>query len=503
MRNNRLLWFLFIGYAALSAWSMMHHVPWSDEVHSWNIAKSSGSFSDLLANSRYEGHPPGWYTLLWIISRFTHQVGWLQVVQWVIACAVIFLVLFCSPFPMILKLLIPFGYYFLFEYAVFSRNYGIGVLLVCLLCVIIRRRFAFQYVLYLILLYLLFNIHLIAMILACSLHVYHLLLQRERQQKKLYLLFDVLIGLVFVALALRSIYPPPDSSLKVDFQDSTHVLAIKPFINAPLRSLVPIPAWWEYHFWNTQFLLDAEGIHGVIRYFQPLLALALIASVFWLLWPNRKCVALFGTNLLISGVVSITSFTLGSARHAGFLFIAFFAAVWLLFYENPLTVRKIRLTIVLLSFQIVAGVFAFVQTLRFPFSHLDQIKTLAGEVPARGQLVTDYWTMNAYAAFMNKPIYCIDLQKEKSFVVWNRDMVALLKNPYRYSSGLAALFAREGTHDVYMISMSKPQLLASIDPDLFSTYHVALFDKREGAIEKGSNLYLYKITANYAILNNP
>ncbi|HEV2483836.1 MAG TPA: hypothetical protein VGS79_29425 [Puia sp.] len=498
MRNNRLLLVVFAVYAVLSAWSMLHHVPWSDEVHSWNIAKSSGSFGDLLAHSRYEGHPPGWYTLLWIISRFTHQVGWMQAVQWVIACTVIYLVLFCSPFPVILKVLIPFGYYFLFEYAVFSRNYGIGVLLVCLLCLIIRRRFPFQRVLYLVLLYLLFNIHLIAMILACSLHVYHLLLQRERRQKNLYLLFDVLIGLVFVVLALRSIYPPPDSALKVDFQDSAHVLAIKPFINTPLRAFVPLPAWWDYHFWNTQFLLDEEGMHGVIRYFQPLLSLALIASIFWLLWPNRKCVALFGANLLISCVVSITSFTLGSARHAGFLFIAFFAAVWLFCYETSLTAGKTRLIIVLLSFQVVAGVFVFVETLRFPFSNLDQIKTLTGEVPPGRQLVTDYWTMNAYAAFMNKPIYCVDLQKEKSFVVWNSEMVALLKNPYRYSSGLAALFAREGTDAVYMVSMHNPQMLTGIDPNLFSAYHVELFDEREGAIEKGSNLYLYKISATYA-----
>jgi hypothetical protein len=503
MRNKPLLLVLFVVYAALSAWSMLHHVPWSDEVHSWNIAKSSGSFSDLLVNSRYEGHPPGWYTLLWIISRFTHQVGWMQAVQWVIANAVIFLVLFCSPFPVMLKILIPFGYYFLFEYAVFSRNYGIGVLLVCVLCLIIRRRFAFQYVLYLVLLYLLFNIHLIAMMLACSLHVYHVLLQRERRQKNLYLLFDVLIGLVFLVLALRSIYPPADSALKVDFQNSTHVLAIKPFVNAPLRGFVPIPAWWDYHFWNTQFLLDAEGLHGVIRYFQPLLSLALIASIFWLLWSNRKCVALFGTNLLISGVVSITSFTLGSARHAGFLFIAFFAAVWLFCYETPLTAAKTRLIIVLLSFQIVAGVFAFVETLRFPFSNLDQIKTLAGEVPAGGQLVTDYWTMNAYATFMNRPIYCIDLQKERSFIMWNRDMAALLKNPYRYTSGLAAFFAGSRINAVYMVSLSKPELLSAIDGKLMSTYQVELLDKRDGAIEKGSNLYLYKITPNYAILNHP
>lgn len=87
--------------------------------------------------------------------------------------------------------------------------------------------------------------------------------------------------------------------------------------------------------------------------------------------------------------------------------------------------------------------------------------------------------------------------------MWNRDMAALLKNPYRYTSGLAALFAGSRTNAVYMVSLSKPELLSAIDGKLMSTYQVELLDKRDGAIEKGSNLYLYKITANYAILNHP
>jgi hypothetical protein len=501
--KNKLLWIVFAVYATLLVFSMVHHVPWSDELHSWNIAKSSGSFGELLAHSRYEGHPPGWYSLLWIVSRFTHQVGWMQVVQCVIACLTVFLILFYSPLPLAVKVLIPWGYYFLFEYAVFSRNYGIGVLLVCGICLIIRRRFRFQYVLYLTLLFLLFNIHLIAILLACSLHVYHLLLQRERQRKKIYQFIDILIGGLFLVMALRLIYPPADSALHVDFQDSTHTLAITPFVYAPLRSFLPIPAWWRYNFWNTQFLLDEQEMHGVLKLYRPIIALTLVASVFWLLWPNRKCLALFGTNLLLSGVVSVTSFSLGSARHAGYLFIGFFAALWLFSYETPLTAAKKKLIVVLLSFQIVAGLFATVQTIRFPFSNLDQIQTLAGEVPAGGQLVTDYWTMNAYAAFTNKSIYCLDLQKEKSYIMWNSDMVALLKNPYRFSSGLSSLFRREGIHDVYMVSMGKPALLSELDAKLQTAFRVEVIDKREGAIEKGSNLYLYKITEKYDDPDHP
>ena len=494
---------MFAVYAILSAWTMAHHGLWSDEVHSWDIAKSSSSFGDLLAHSRYEGHPPGWYSILWIITRFTHQVVWMQVVQWTIACSVVFLILFYSPFPTIVKVLIPFGYYFLFEYAIFSRNYGIGVLLVCGICLTIRGNFRYQPVIYYALLFSLFNIHLIAILLACSLHLYYLLLQKERRKKTGYLLIHALIGGIFLVMTLRLIYPPADSALLAVSQGGLHAFDTKYITYGPLRSFLPVPAWWMYHFWNTQFLWDATRMQDLLKVLNPVMAISLIALAFFLLWPNRKSLALFGANLLAGGLISVAGFSLTSARYAGYLYIGFIAALWLFCYENPLTIKKKRLTLVLLSFQGAAATFSICQTIRFPFSNLDQIQPLCSEVPTGKQLVSDYWTMNAYSAFTDKPIYCIDLQKEKSYITWDSEMTAMLKNPYRYCSGVNNLFHHDGINDVYMISMHDTGELSELDAKLTLSYHVDLIDKKEGAIEKGSNLYLYKISEKYAIPNHP
>jgi hypothetical protein len=317
------------------------------------------------------------------------------------------------------------------------------------------------------------------------------------------LLIHALIGGLFLLMTLRLIYPPADSALHVDFQDSLHALDIKSFVYGPLRSFLPVPAWWMYHFWNTQFLLEAARTHNWLKFLNPLISLALAASAFFLLWPNRKCLALFGSNLLLSGIVSITSFAMTSARHIGYLYIAFIAALWLYCYENPLTLKKKRLAIVLVSFQLAAGIFAIDQTFRLPFSNLDQIQALVSKVPAGQKLVSDYWTMNAYAAFMNKPIYCVDLQKEKSYIMWNSEMAAVLKNPYRYCSGLRYLFHKDGINDVYMLSMHDTGELSELDAQLATSYHVDLIDKKEGAIEKGSNLYLYKISEKYGVPDQP
>ncbi|HEV8272299.1 MAG TPA: hypothetical protein VGQ04_13400, partial [Chitinophagaceae bacterium] len=127
--TNLLPWFIFILYTALLGYSIVHHELWGDEIHSWNIAKGSNSFFDLIINTRYEGHPPVWYTILWTVSKFTHDTSYLQLIHLLIACAVVFVLLFYSSFPIVAKVLIPFGYFFLYEYAAISRNYAIGVLI--------------------------------------------------------------------------------------------------------------------------------------------------------------------------------------------------------------------------------------------------------------------------------------------------------------------------------------------------------------------------------------
>ena len=107
-----MLWAVFGLYILVAGYTMFHHELWGDEFQSWNIAKSSDTFFDLIHNRRYEGHPPVWYIILWSISKFTHNLVYIQIVHLVIACMVIFVMLFYSPLPAGTKILLPFGYYF-------------------------------------------------------------------------------------------------------------------------------------------------------------------------------------------------------------------------------------------------------------------------------------------------------------------------------------------------------------------------------------------------------
>ena len=83
--TNPVLWVVFVLYAIIIIYGMAHHEPWGDEIHSWNIAKGSNSFFDLISNTRYEGHPPVWYIILWTISKFTHDTAYFQLIHLIIA----------------------------------------------------------------------------------------------------------------------------------------------------------------------------------------------------------------------------------------------------------------------------------------------------------------------------------------------------------------------------------------------------------------------------------
>jgi len=51
--KNPVLWGVLILYTIVAVYTMLHHELWGDEVHSWNIAKASVGFLDLIANTRY------------------------------------------------------------------------------------------------------------------------------------------------------------------------------------------------------------------------------------------------------------------------------------------------------------------------------------------------------------------------------------------------------------------------------------------------------------------
>lgn len=486
------LWIVFFLYVIVAGFALARHELWGDEIHSWNIAKASGTLSDLINNSRYEGHPPVWYLILWIISKFTHELVYIQITQLIIASSVVFLVLFYSPFPFITRILIPFGYYFLFEYGILSRNYAIGVLSAFCICLIIQKEFKYKLLLYYALLFFMSNTHLLALLLAGSLHLYFLLLTFE-QKKRLNKLFPhLLLGILIFLPALYFISPPSDSGL-------TAGILISKFDNqnigiiakTPLRAFIPVPAWWEYNFWNTQFLLTLQGSNGLLRFLTLLLSIGVLSVVWLVLRDSKKSLTLFIVNLFLTFIVAAI-FPLTTQRYIGFIYIGFIAAYWLRCYEMPVKRKKDWLINILLGLHVVAGIFTISKDIRLPFANSYRVNELINAVPKNEKIVTDYWCVNTISAFSDSVFYCIGLDSMPTFLQWKKEFNT--RTPGVYLNSINKLFEREGLKKIYLVSTYSPQIIFELDPQLEKSFQLKIVEKREGAIHKWGNLYLYEIS---------
>lgn len=127
-------------YSTLIGIMISVHVPWVDEVHSWLIARDSNPVSLLFRYMRYEGTPGLWHLLLMAPAKLKMPLVTLNIIAGIIMAVAAYLVIFRSPFPKIIKVLLPFSYFFLYQYAIVSRQYCLIPLLLFLLATIYKQK---------------------------------------------------------------------------------------------------------------------------------------------------------------------------------------------------------------------------------------------------------------------------------------------------------------------------------------------------------------------------
>jgi len=101
---------------------------------------------------------------------------------------------------------------------------------------------------------------------------------------------------------------------------------------------------------------------------------------------NKKSLALFAFNLILSFITALI-FSLTTPRYAGFIFIGFIVAYWLYCHETSADQKSRLFVNILLAIQIMAGVFAIIKDIQFPFSNGYKAKELVNEVPGNKKIV--------------------------------------------------------------------------------------------------------------------
>lgn len=404
-------------YLAVLALLAVFHEPWRDELQSWMIVRDSPSLADLFYNTRYEGHPSGWFLLLFGMRWVAPGFGAVVILHLAIAAATAWLILRYAPFTRLQRALLVFGYFFLYEYAVIARNYAPGVLLVVTVCVLweYRQRPAFFNLIALAVAgMMLTNFYAFFLGLAFALLMVHDV-AAHRPERRHWRLF--LPGLILLAagiiLFLADTWPPPDYGYARNWAPGAmHNPFVRMFDRA-CRVFLPLPEpslnWWNSVWYPNQWVRAVLGI------------LLLTAILRYAVRGREARLFLVTAFVLILGF-SLIKFN-GYLRHNGHLYIAFIVAMWIGAKSSEETGRKAQsiLFTALLAVHALSAAIAGYGEIRFPFSRsADAAGWLLNNAPSAVVVGYEDTGTSAVAARLDRPLFYVQGYRYGSWIRWDQ-----------------------------------------------------------------------------------
>ena len=361
-------------WALLVATTLPLHEEWSDEAQAWLIARDSSAYGLIRHRLHYEGAPPLWHMLLHVfhLAHGTYsEIGWLGAA---FAFAGVFVWLRWSPFPLVLRALLPFTFFFVYQYAVIARSYCLFALLAFSLCALFGKKthplwFALVAGLLanLCVQGFLFSLVLIA------LYLYDLYRQHALKPQVRRLTAGAVLFAAFATVAAYTALPAPDGNFAAagPVRDSAaHQLLVRfigvtpSFYPPPVSdkylypdpelakpTLLLHPARWAAWQVNHRNIVDAEGHLGPQSTFSATLEffLGLASQATWPVANSNLLACLFlltlvlwlkamaGLRFLLLWIVLLLDGQVlwVADQHAGMLLIALVSAVWLAAQSAP------------------------------------------------------------------------------------------------------------------------------------------------------------------------
>lgn len=390
---------LFLVLSAIGHW---FHEPWRDEWQAILIAQKSYSISELYWNARSEGHPILWFVLLYFGKFITHQFWISQVLHFILMSGAVFIILFRSSLYPIWRVCIPFGYFFLYEYNVIVRNYGLGIFLFFL-----AHDFYFRKKYWGMFLFITLSIFTnVYMTLVAAVWFGFIQLRLFSKHKVQTVISSILFAAMFflnkiltVPIKHEFVFSNIDFSV-VNWLDRMQGIAL---------SYIVLPKL-DFSFWHSNCI-------GVL---ECKIIATMILIVFLIYAILRRSLYGFYFLLAIAAILFFSMYRYSFyLRHIGHYYIVFISFLWMVSSDRPskmiskpiLAGYHILISCVLIL-QIYSAIFALVNDLRYPFS----AGTLAAKYianhhsknalmlshsdflisPIAGYLQRDVFTMNSY-----------------------------------------------------------------------------------------------------------
>jgi hypothetical protein len=361
----RFAWIIAAAFVLLTVPRLLLHELWRDESWLWLVVQESRSVNDLFTPLARSGQGYLFPLLCFLAGQVSASPRMMQLVHLVLAAGAAFVFARWAPLGRRDRALFVFGYFPFYEYAVISRHYAAGALLVWLACAAAcgrRPALALGAALGLLCQTTVYG-YILALAIACG-----WLLDRWFRRRELPRLprAEAAAGLV-LALAgavagLVQLIPLPGTSFAPGWRFGWDAAQAGQALRMPWRAFVPLPRF-ELHFWNTNLLDAWPGL-------QTLAGLLTLALAVALLWPRKAALAAFclgAAGILAFGYVKYA----GVLRHQGHLWLLFAAALWLGggFQQDERRSWRSRALLILLIVHCGTAAFASWMDLRHPFSN--------------------------------------------------------------------------------------------------------------------------------------
>ncbi|MBU1694174.1 MAG: hypothetical protein KKC51_09460, partial [Verrucomicrobia bacterium] len=119
-------------YAWLVLTTLRAHELWRDEAQTWLIGRDT-SLGEMFSLSRYQVHPALWYLLVRPLARLGAPYASMGLLHVGLAIGSVFMVLRFAPLPRLTRSLFVFSAWMFWMYAIESRVYAVGILLLFLI----------------------------------------------------------------------------------------------------------------------------------------------------------------------------------------------------------------------------------------------------------------------------------------------------------------------------------------------------------------------------------
>lgn len=473
---------ILLVFFVLSLIGILRHEIWLDEAQHFLIARDSITLSELFRVCRIEGHPILWNVILFVITRFSSNPFYMQLVHILISCVTVAIILKCN-LSLVEKILVIFGYYFFYEYNIISRNYGLSALLMILPVYYYTKGNATLLTLA-ILIFFLAQAHLFSLLFSIAFVFTWLVRERNflLKQNKRIIIAAGLIVLAGWIISAFFIIPPWNYGMKFISYDSSGYFStdrIVKTLSTGLKGIFYIPDYTlpGHQFINTLYFLTLNLRVWIIY----LLSIAAFVIPAYIIKNDRFALILFCSYILIfTGVYFFLPLVYG-IRYFGFFYVAFTCCY--LVVRPRVSKTGLILSISIFSLQFINGLYAYSMDFRYPFSEGKEVSHYIGEVRLKDEKV---YILNpalrpAISAYTGEKYFGVENGQYLSYCHWDESLPdSLLKsklNAALDSNSSSMIISNTAIYD--LLDTAKLQRLETFSNGIFKGENASVYRYRE------------------------